>query len=300
MATAKKAETAQEFLDKYRRKRLTDSTAAKCYLYNYLYWAYLTNEKKPIDYLKDRVFKDEGKIWDILMAHPYPEALYRFYSGLCVWLNTAFESAVLMRNSLNEFLLYYSDIASTTIAGESLRYELGDKAHNGKVALWLATLSADQFRPTGMSYHKIIGLRYSLRSNIENYLRYINVYNTLIETMGEMIEVPELTIYQVDTHTVDGLITQLNETLETLRYAINKREVVSDEEAQASSFPPPFTPKEMEETLKAFAPIDDKAPPIPDANIKAVKQYFKELDTASHDFDGDSLFKTMSKDYWRR
>ena len=299
MATAKRAETAQELREKYQRKRLTPSTAAKVYLYNYVYWAFLTNERKPIDHLRDRVFKDEGKVFELLMKDLYAEGLYRFYCIFCIWLNTAMESAVLMRNSLNEFIMYYYDIVATAIAGENLRRELGDQAHDDKIALWLKTLTVDQLRPTGMSYHKIIGLRYSLRSNIENYLRYLNVYNTLIATIGDMIEVPELTVFQVDMDTVESLISQLNEALEALRDEIGKREVVPVGEAQVS-LSPPFTPPELEETLKAFEPMEDKAPPIPEENITAVKASIRELDQASHDFDGDSRFKAMSKDYWRR
>ena len=299
MPTTKRAETAEELREKYGKKRLTAKTAPKVYLFNFVYWAYLTNENKQIDPLKDRIVKDEAKAFEIIMEHPHTQGMYTYYCTLCIWINTAFESAVLVRNSLDEFLSEYYDIAATALAGENLKRELGDQAEDEKVALWLNTLTVDHYRPTGEHYHKIIGLKYSIRENIDNYRRYVNAYNTLINTIANAIDVPELTVYKVDTNTVEDRIARLNDALDALRDEIKKREIVPQKQPLTSLFPP-FTPKEMEETLKAFAPISKDVQPVPDENITKIKAKIKDLDIASTAFNGDTYFRAITENYWRR
>lgn len=299
MATAKRAETAQELREKYQRKRLSPSTAAQYYLYNYLFWAYLKNEQKPIDYLRDRVLKDDTRVYDTLgrdhIAGGNAVELYRIYGDLCEWLNSAFESAVLMRNSLLDYIkLFYNEVA-TAIAGENLRRALGDQAQDDKIALWLRTLTVDALRPTDLNYHdKIL-----LRQRIERNLCYLNAYDTLIEIIAKQIKVPELTFLQVDMSAVIRWIGRLNEALEALREEIGKREVVPDGEAQPS-LSPPFTPKELEETLKAFEDVSYTAPPIPKENLQHAENHVKTILSASSNFTWSGAFGAISKDYWRR
>ena len=295
----KKAETAQEIKEKYGRRRATRTFAPKFFLINYVYWAHLKNEGKKIEAL-DRVFRDESEFMRVVMGDPYAEGLYDFYCGICVWINTAFESAILVRNSLSEYIQYYYEIVSTVIAGEELRSELiKADALTDKVSLWLRAISADHIRPTESTYHKITGLKHSIRENIDNYLRYLNVYNTLILTMGNSIDVPELSIYQVGMSSIEALLSRLNEALEAARDSISKREVVPEGEVKIA-LSPPFAQGELEETLKAFAPVGEKAPPIPSKNIAQVKELIKRLGEYAYQFDGSNFFSAMSRDYWRR
>lgn len=320
MATAKIAETAKEFKTKYSRKRLTRKTAAKVYLFNYVYWALLNNENMPIDTVNDKVIKDESKPFDILMRDEYAAGLYSFYCGICVWINTAMESAVLIRNALLDFISHYTDIALTIEAGEKLRRTLGDQANNKDISSSLTWLTVDTYRPDGIDSHKITGLKSSIRPLIENYMRYLNVYNTLIETLGDGIEVPELSVFKVSTKSVERDIRLLNKQLNDVSIEIAKRETIQREEHKATSstpgtkewmeeklmafepnsIPQPFTQTELDEVLKAFAPMEEKAPPIPEENIEKARRMIKELDQAAHPFNGDSFFKAMSNKYWRR
>lgn len=299
MATAKRAETAQELKEKYQRKRMTASTASKYYLYNYLYWAYLKNEQKPIDYLRDRVLKDDSPVFDLLSrdynAGGYAYKLYEIYGNLCEWLNSAFESAVLMRNSLLDYIkMFYNEVA-TAIAGENLRRALGDQAHDDKIALWLRTLTVDALRPTDLNYHdKIL-----LRQRIERNLCYLNAYDTLIEIIARKIGVPELTFLQVEMSAVIRWIGRLNDALDSLRDEISKREVVPDGEAQVS-LSPPFTPKELEEMLKAFDEVSYTAPPIPTENLQNAENHVKTILSAQSNFTWSGAFGAISKNYWRR
>lgn len=299
MATAKRAETAQELREKYQRKRLSPSTAAQYYLYNYLYWMYLVNEDKPIDHLRDRVLQDDTRVYETL-SRDYNSGgnayeLYKIYGDLCEWLNSAFESAVLMRNSLIDYIrMFYSEIANA-IAGENLRHALGDQAQDEKIALWLRTLTADALRPTDLNYYD----KLFIRVRIERNLCYLNAYDTLIEIIAKQIKVPELTFLQVDMSAVIKGIGRLNEALEAFREEIGKREVVPDGEAQPS-LSPPFTPKELKVMLKAFEEVSYTAPPIPKENLQHAENHVKTILGAQSNFTWSGAFKAISKDYWRR
>lgn len=299
MATAKRAETAQELKAKYKRKRMTASTAAQYYLYNYLYWHYLTNEGEEIDHFRDVVLDNDSPVYETL-AHDYivggtASELYDIYGNLCEWLNSSFESAVLMRNSLIDYIrLFYNEIA-TAIAGENLRHALGEQAHEDKIALWLRTLTIDALRPTDLNYHD----KMFLRQRLERNLCYLNAYNTLIEIIAKQIKVPELTLLQVDMSAAIKGIGRLNEALEAFRYELGRREVVPDGEAQPS-LSPPFTPKEMEEMLKAFRDISSTAPPIPEANLTHAENHVKTILSTRSNATWSGAFKAISMNYWRR
>lgn len=299
MATANRAETAQELKEKYNRKRMTASTAAQYYLYNYLYWHYLTNEGKPVDHLRDSVLNDDSPVYDALqrdlIAGGKISVLYNIYCDLCEWLNSSFESAVLMRNSLLDYIGIFNNEITTIIVGENLRYIFSDQDHDEKIALCLRVLTIDSLRPTETEFHNMT----TLRQRIERNLCYLNAYNTLIEIIAKQIKVPELTLLQVDMRAASNLIFRLNVTLEVFREELGKREVVPDGESEPS-LSPPLTPEEKEEMLKAFEDISFNAPPIPKENLTHAENHVKTILSTTSNFTWSGAFKAISKDYWRR
>lgn len=289
-----KAETAEEFKAKYGKKRFTSSSAGKSIIYAYLYWGYLKNEGLSNEELISQpLYKDIEAIRS-KVATVEDARLYNHYLMLEEWLGNAFETALFMRNGVNSVLSHFYSIASGAIAGEELRSALGAQADEGNVALWLSLLSVDSIRPTTSSYDMAL----TLRRNIEKGLRYLNVYNTLIEIIGTEIQIPELVLFQVDMSATYDSIARLNEALSLLRDAISKRETVPDEQAITTA-PPAFTEKALKATLEAFREVSPYAPPIPETNIKATERYIRD-NILNGNRAWTNLFVILSSDYWRR
>lgn len=290
-----KAETAEEFKAKYGRKRFTSATAGKSIIYSYLYWGYLKNEGLSNEELiAQPLYRDLDAI-RAKVATVDDAYIYNQYIHLEEWLANAFETALFMRNATKSVLAHFHSIATGAIAGEELRDALGAKADEGKIAIWLSTLSVDSIRPTTGSYETAL----TLRANAENGLRYLNVFNTLIAIIGTEIEIPELTLFQVDMSVIDDSIAQLNEVLGLLRDNIRKRETVPNEQALTTA-PPLFTERALEATLEAFRDVSPDAPPIPEENIKATERKIRDTIIVHGNKAWTNLFTILSRDYWRR
>lgn len=289
-----RADTAQEFKDKYGRKRFTAANAGKALIYRYIYWAYLKNEGMTNDEIIDQPLY---KNFDNIRAKvETPEDLRRYwaYVYLQEWLANAFESTVFIRNATDGAVSHFYTIVADAIAGENLRAALGDNIHEEKVALWLSALSVDALRPTT----NVFIMAETLRANIEKGLRYINVYNSLIALIAKEIEIPEFTVFQVSTADTRDSIERLNAALELLRGEISQRGEAPEGEA-VSPISPAFTPKEIEVTLAAFTDIFPDAPPIPAENVALTEQTLR-----AYVLEGGkawtTLFTILGKNYWRR
>lgn len=287
MATTGKAKTAQELKKKYQKKRMTASTAAKYYLYDYIYWAYLKDEKKPIDFSKDRVLQDETPVFDILINDAEALKLYEIYNDLCEWINSAFENAVLMRNSLLDYIRMFRYIVTVSTAGENLRHTLGDLDHDDKM-VFLAELTPIDILSTDPPMYKEKTILRDLRDKIERNLCYLNAYNSLIEIIAKQIKVPELTIFQVDMSAVNGKILLLNDALTPLREIINKR-VIPDREIPLEGW---------EERLKALDEVPCTAPPVPTENLLQAENNVKTILSTQSNFTWSGAFSVIRKGYW--
>ena len=289
-----KAETAEEFKAKYGRKRFTSSTAGKAHILAYIYWAYLKNEGlSNEELLAQPLYKNLSSMSEKLKTFEELN-IYNAYIHLEEWLGNALETALFMRNATKSVLAHFYSIASGAIAGEELRDALGAQADEGKIAIWLSTLSVDSIRPTTGSYETVL----VLRQNIDKGLRYINVYNTLVKMIAEAIEIPELDVFLLDMEPIRTITSQLNEALDLLREAIRKRETVPNEQALTTA-PPLFTERALEATLEAFRDVSPDAPPIPEENIT-----YTERNLRAFVLRGvkawSNLFTILSRDYWRR
>ena len=288
-----KAETAEEFKAKYVKKRFTAANAGKALIYRFIYWTYLKNEgmtneeiaAQPL-YNMDNIRRKPETLKDALQ--------YNVYVYLQEWLTNAFDSAVYIRNATDGAISHFYTIVADAIAGENLRAALGEAIHEDKVALWLSALSVDGLRPTKSAYN----LALSLRANIDTGLRYLNVYNTLIDMIGKEIEIPEFTVFQVNISNTKDSIERLNAALALLRDEISNRGVVPDGEA-VPAISPAFTPKEMEATLTAYREVSPDVPPIPVDNVT-----YTERNLRAFVLEGSkawtNLFSILSKDYYRR
>lgn len=288
-----KAETAEEFKAKYGKKRFTAANAGKALIYRFIYWTYLKNEgmtneeiaAQPL-YNMDNIRRKPETLKDALQ--------YNVYVSLQEWLTNAFDSAVYIRNATDGAISHFYTIVADAIAGENLRTALGEAIHEDKVALWLSALSVDGLRPTKSAYN----LALSLRANIDTGLRYLNVYNTLIDMIGKEIEIPEFTVFQVNISNTKDSIERLNAALALLRDEISNRGVVPDGEA-VPAISPAFTPKEMEATLETYREVSPDVPPIPVDNVT-----YTERNLRAFVLEGSkawtNLFSILSKDYYRR
>jgi len=290
----KRAETAEEFKEKYGRKRFTSSTAGKGVILAFTYWAYLRKEGlSNAELLTQPLYGDINALRAKVKTEK-DARLYNRYLQLETWLIESSDATLFMHNSLKSVLVHLHSIVAGALAGEELRNALGAQADKGNVAPWLSLLSVDNLKPTLGSYEAVL----TIRQNVESGLQYLKAYNTLIIIIAAEIEIPELVIFQMDMQPVNELITDINKALDLLRGYISKREVVADEEA-LKTHPPRFTERIMSATLEAFRDVSPDAPPIPEENIRATERYLR--DNILHgNKPWKNLLTQLTNNYWWR
>lgn len=257
-----KAETAEEFKEKYGRKHFNASTAGKAHILAYVYWAYLKNEGMSTEELLANPLYKNLSSYSKKLQTLEDLNTYNAYIRLEEWVGSSIETALYMRNATKSVIAHFYSIAQGAIAGEELRNALGAQADEDEIALWLSALSVDNIRPTTATYNTVL----VLRKNIDKGLRYINVYNTLITMIADAIEIPEFDVFLLDMEPIREMTSYLNEALELLREAVRKRETVPNEQALTTA-PPRFTERALEATLEAFRDVTPEAPPIPEDDI---------------------------------
>lgn len=282
----KRAENSEEFRAKYGRKRFTSSNAGRSIIYSYLYWGYLKNEGLTNDELREWPLYNSLNAIRNKIETVDDEYVYIQFIQFEGWLASAFEAALFMRNGVKSVLAHFHSIVTGVIAAEGLREELGEKANEKNTELWLSLLSVDSIMPTMGTYETLR----TLRANIDSGLRYLNVYNTLIDTIGSALDIPELTLFQVRMSIVGDAISQLNEALVYLRDKIVKK-------MMEQGLHPASPLAALQEALRDVSP---DAPPIPEANIKETERKIRDTVIVNGNIPWTNLIPTLSKGYWRR
>lgn len=279
------AHSAEEMREKYSRKRFSSATAGKSIVYSLIYRGYQINENTPPeqrDYLYDpeKMEAIKGKVDNGNDAY-----LYNMYFEFGKWLPTAFESAIIARNGLKSLISHFYNLAASTLAAENLRQALGDKANDDMVELWLRTLTIESYAPQSPGRFTVT----TIRDNIENALRYINSYNTLIDIIAAMIEVPETRFYRLDMDNTEGGIASLNEALDALRADASAYRMAGD-----------ASPDYIRDTLSVFGPISAEPAPIPPENITATRRRIHFMMLPGTSYTWHDLIPQMNANYWRR
>ena len=283
----KRAETVEEFKEKYGKKRFTSSTAWRIVLYNYVYAAYQIEEGAKtgeIQKLYNSSLKKGGvhPSKDVIARISTNEDMLRYnaFVHLQEWTENAFKTAVFMRNALKSVIADYYNITASIIAAEELAKVLGSKAEEPKVSLWLSTLTLDNYAPQTHG----AGIN-ALRRNITLALRYLKAYNTFIEMVAAAVDMPEYTVFKVNTQNTNNGLLELNEALSALVSLTNE-----NREAEAEY---------LKETLKAFDPIEIEPEPIPEGNIKKADAIISVLCRQGFK-TWTSAFSALYAGYWRQ
>ena len=280
-------ETAEEFKEKYGRKRFTSSNAGKIVLYNYVYAAYQIEEGAKTEDIKPLY---SGKLKDggtrsaegVVSRIDSTEDLLRYnaFVHLQEWTENAFKTTVFMRNALKSVISDYYNIASSIIAAEAIKKALGDKADEPDISIWLSSLTIDSYTPQTNG-----GGIYTLRRNIALALRYIKAYNTFIEMIAAAVDVPEYTVFKVSMQSTEASLSHLNVALSMVVSDIRNHRGTDDEY--------------LNETLKAFEPVEMEAEPIPTYNIKKADAIISTV--SRHGYKTwTSAFAALYAGYWRQ
>lgn len=287
MAITGRAETAQELKEKYGRKRFTSSNAWRIVLYNYVYAAYQIEEGAKAGEIKQLYSASLKKghtrsAQNIIAKIDCAEDMNRYnaFVHLQEWTENAFKTAVFMRNALKSVISDYYNISASIIAAEELSHTLGSKAKEADVVLWLSSLSIYRYSPQAHGNNI-----YALRRNITLALRYLKAYNTFIEMIASAVKVPEYTVFKVDTQSTNEGLSALNDILSTLVSTLRE-----------------YNKKENEylnETLKAFEPVETEADPIPESNIRKSEAIISALCQYGHK-SWTGAFSTLYSGYWRQ
>ena len=273
--SADRANTPEEFREKYQKKRFTSGNAGKAQVLNLLYTIYQINAGVKRDTVQD-LYPDLRPIRDKVKTYGDMNA-YNSYYYLLEWQRPAFDSAVVMRNALKSVLADYADRAKTMIAGENIRREIGESA-SASLKLWLSTITIEAYTPQSNGYAISV-----LRQNIDKGLREMNAYNSFVELLARITEIPEYTALKVSMRPVYSLIEELNEALECLRedIATHRAEEIKPDATAGEVLKDLtlWTPEYLRETMRLFEPVEKEVPPVSDeaeAEAKArIRRDFK-------------------------
>lgn len=296
------AQSAEEIREKYGRRRFTSANAGKSLLYNHIYRGYQLNEGTPPDQLQPLYNLDtiRGKVDN------YDDAnLYNVFVNFIPWQSSAFEAAIIVRNGLKSLIAQFYNLTASTLAAENLRRSLGDRAKEADVWIWLHSLTIDNYTPQSDNRFTVT----AIREDMENALRYINSYNTLIDMIAEELEIPELCLYRLDMKTTEAGIISLNEALKALSDDVSLyriEEAVSPEELEelragdVLDHIDRYTPDYIRDTLSAFTPISSDPAPIPQDNLTAARNRLHYSILTDHRNAWHDLMPLMNANYWRR
>lgn len=286
-----KVSSAAEFKKKYGKKRFTAKSAPKAVMYSFLYECYQQNEGG----VKESLYPDIREIQRMVrsvddMNH------WNAYIGLMEWQQSAFNTAVFMRNSLQTVLSDLDNITRSLIAGENLRREIkGDQPEI--VWLWMSSLTIEEYDPQRNG-----SVITSLRRNAEAALLYMNAYNTFIELIAEEIKIPEYTLLKVRMSRIWEMLDDLNEALAVLREDVETHraeELRGSADRETRGLSMLWTPEYLEEIMKLFQPIGKDLEPVPEEKKQQARARI------IRDFGGTrmswyAVFTSFASDYWRR
>ena len=279
--------TAEAFREKYSGKRFSSHTAPKAVLYSFLYECYQQNE----DGITRTLYPD---IWSIQhKVNTYEDMdSWNGYLGLVEWQRGAFSTAVFMRNALNSNLSDLRNIITSIISGENIRDELGAGIPDS-LRLWVESLTLEAYTPQQSGGYVLE----TLRKNIEAGLRYVKAYNTFVELIAEELKTPEYIIMKVSETGTRRSLEAVNEALSALRDHIAEHRT-GEAEGTAPSYFTAWTPEYFRETIKAFEPVGEGLPPIPEEKITDARLGIRQ-GIKKGQYSWVSLFAGYSSKYWR-
>lgn len=288
MATAKRAETAKEFKEKYGNKRFTSSNAWRIVIFNYIYTAYQieegipgaeAEELYPGHFQKGRSRSRSAQ--DIVARIDRQEDALRYnaFVHLQQWTETAFRENVFLRNNLFSVIRGLFSISSSIIVSEQITTDLGNRAEESDIFSSLAVLSLKNH----LSQSNANGIR-SMKRNITLAIRHITAYNRFIELVASAMKIPEFTVFQVEMANIQTAIQEINKNFSLLTTTIQERIETEDG---------------IREALTVFEPIEEEPDPIPESNIKKTKDLIFNLCQYGRN-TWTNAFSALCRGYWRQ
>ena len=274
--------TAEEFKEKYGKKRFSSHTAPKSVMYSFLYDIYQQGEGG----VKEPLYPDIEGIRRKVETYEDMDT-WNGYLNLIEWQRSAFNTAVFLRSALQSNLSEYNHIATALVSAENLRAELKDVDISETATLFLSNLTLEAYSPQADGYSVDI-----LRKNIEGGLRYIKAYNTFIALIAEELKTPEYVRLKVRMDNVAESINDINRALTILT------EVAYRERADKPGIYSTWTPEYLSATLRAFEPIGDNIPPVPADKIKEARDGIRRGVTKGQ-YSWYTLYRRYSSQYWR-
>lgn len=275
-------QTAAEFKEKYSKKRFSSHTAPKAVLYSFLYDIYQQGEGG----VKATLYPDITRIQQQVDSYEDMDA-WNGHLNLIEWQRSAFNTAVFMRNSLQGALSDYNHIVTALVSAENLRAELRDTQLTDTATLFLSNLTLEAYSPQSNGYTIEV-----LRKNITASLRYMIAYNTFVGLIAEELKVPEYVRLKVMMKGVQETLNEVNRALAILT------EVAYRERAEEPGIYSTWTPEYLRETLRAFEPIGEDIPPVPEDRIREAKAGIRQ-GVKKGSYSWYTLYRRYSSQYWR-
>lgn len=280
MAGAKVAETAQEFIDKYKSKKFRADTAGLCIMLEYIYRCYRQQETAP-DNFPERLYSPER--YEAIVAKGVSSEkerdrwLVNGMQALMEWIPTVNDAALTAReaaimaidnaiSSLNTFSFMLNRTVSyfDRTDPETVREQVNksDLMHD---------LLENEFE-----FRKQYE---NARAYIENSLCYVHAYNTFFGIVKDELAIPEAQLFLIDREPIEKSLERLNETLQKQYTTLT---AVDNECEDIINFSPvSLTPKE-----------------IPEENLR--RSTGSIVWAIYHGGAWSSAFLDMTDGYWRR
>lgn len=274
--------TAEEFKEKYSKKRFSSHTAPKAVMYSFLYDIYQQGEGG----VKEALYPDIGGIQSKVETYEDMDT-WNGYLNLIEWQRSAFNTAVFLRNALQSNISEYNRLAASLVSAENLRAELRDTQLTETATLFLSNLTLEAYSPQADGYSVDI-----LRKNIEGGLRYMTAYNTFVRLIAEEAKTPEYVRLKVTMKGVQESLNEVNRALAILT------EVAYRERAEEPGIFSSWTPEYLQETLRAFEPVGKDIPPVPEDKIREAREGIRR-GVKKGQYSWYTLYRRYSSQYWR-
>ena len=273
------AGTAAEMLEKYKRKPYTGRNAGLCIILNYIYRTMRGMEPEEVsDSLPENLYTSERidaivyKAWN--SDQKSDVELVTGIQALMEWIATARDSAWAARMSAK------MAISSATTQVRTLTFiakELRD-ANTPYSAL------IDFHKPDGTEFLQDLSGQGeevwdgydTSREHIINSLCFLNAYNVLMDVIEKELDIPEFSVFKIQTEPAELLLRRFSEMLKDYEAATEKVKYLQID----------------------TSPIEAIPKPVPEENIKAARMCVRSALRGSEAWS--TAFTRILANYWRR
>lgn len=219
-------------------------------------------------------------------------SVYMGYAHLAEWITINFNAAIFQLQLFTGAIMELDTIISKVMREEGLKRFLTPEDKE-RLYPWLHQMGLDYM---GIQSETEFYEQYSIMMNrINAAKKYIRMYDTAIDLLAKAADVKEMELYKIRSsyignprnETITGALNAINTDIDALRIMVCDREEYQD----------PYHRDIIEKYLQH---IDIEAEPVPERNIRAVRDMLPLLKIFTTEANMGLIMATLEQDYWRK